>query len=71
MSATNTKTAILKVPGASLYYEITGSGPLLLLIPGAPADAGGFAGIAGQPGRPLTSATTYLCVTDSVPWAAG
>ena len=25
----------LKVPGAQLYYEVTGSGPLLILIPGA------------------------------------
>jgi len=46
MSATKTDT--LKVPGASLYYEVTGSGPLLLMIPGAPADAGGFAGLAQQ-----------------------
>ena len=43
-----TKTARLKVPGASLYYEVTGSGPVLLMIPGAPADAGGFAAIAAQ-----------------------
>jgi pimeloyl-ACP methyl ester carboxylesterase len=33
----------LKVPGATLYYETQGSGPLLLLIPGGPADAGAFA----------------------------
>ena len=45
---TQTKTAILKVPGASLYYEVTGAGPILLMIPGAPADAGAFAAIAGQ-----------------------
>jgi len=45
---TQTKIATLKVPGASLYYEIIGSGPLLLMIPGAPADAGAFAVIAGQ-----------------------
>src|SRR5215813_6117420 len=44
MSAT--KTATLKVPGASLYYEVTVSGPMLLMIPGAPADAGVFAPIA-------------------------
>jgi pimeloyl-ACP methyl ester carboxylesterase len=44
MSAT--KTGTLKVPGASLYYEVTGSGPVLLMIPGAPADAGGFAALA-------------------------
>jgi pimeloyl-ACP methyl ester carboxylesterase len=46
MSAT--KTATLKVPGASLYYEVTGSGPVLLMIAGAPADAGVFAPIAAQ-----------------------
>src|SRR3954471_7582696 len=33
------------VPGARLYYEATGSGPVLLLIHGAPADAGVFAPI--------------------------
>jgi pimeloyl-ACP methyl ester carboxylesterase len=43
-----TKAARLKIPGASLYYEVTGSGPVLLMIPGAPADAGGFAAIAAQ-----------------------
>ena len=45
---TETKTATLKVPGARLYYEVTGAGPILLMIPGAPADAGAFAAIAGQ-----------------------
>jgi len=39
-------TATLKVPGASLYYEVAGSGQVLLMIPGAPADAGIFAPIA-------------------------
>lgn len=43
-----TKTGALKVPGASLYYEVSGSGPLLLLIAGAPADAGAFAALADQ-----------------------
>jgi pimeloyl-ACP methyl ester carboxylesterase len=37
----------LTVPGASLYYEVRGAGPVLLMIPGGPADAGAFAGIAG------------------------
>lgn len=32
----------LKVPGATLHYEVRGAGPVLLLIPGGPADAGGF-----------------------------
>jgi pimeloyl-ACP methyl ester carboxylesterase len=37
------KSSSLKVPSAQLYYEVQGSGPLLLLIPGGPADAGVFA----------------------------
>ncbi len=41
------KTSILKVPGASIYYEIRGSGPVLLMMPGGPADAGAFRHIAG------------------------
>jgi pimeloyl-ACP methyl ester carboxylesterase len=36
----------LNVPGATLYYETQGNGPVLLLIPGGPADAGVFAGLA-------------------------
>jgi pimeloyl-ACP methyl ester carboxylesterase len=36
----------LKVPGASLYYEVRGSGPTLLLISGGPTDANVYAGIA-------------------------
>ena len=39
------RTDTLKVPGATLYYEVRGAGPVLLLIPGGPADAGGFAPI--------------------------
>jgi pimeloyl-ACP methyl ester carboxylesterase len=38
-------TDFLTVPGARLYYEVSGSGPILLLIHGAPADAGVFAPI--------------------------
>ena len=30
------RSATLKVPGATLYYEVWGSGPLLLVIPGGP-----------------------------------
>jgi pimeloyl-ACP methyl ester carboxylesterase len=49
MSATApTKTERLKVPGASLYYEVRGSGPVLLFMPGGPADAGAFRRIAGH-----------------------
>jgi len=36
----------LKVPGATLYYEVRGAGPVLLMIPGGPMDAGGFAPLA-------------------------
>jgi pimeloyl-ACP methyl ester carboxylesterase len=39
------RTDTLKVPGATLYYEVCGTDPVLLLIPGGPADAGGFAPI--------------------------
>jgi pimeloyl-ACP methyl ester carboxylesterase len=38
----------VKAPGASLYYETQGSGPVLLLIPGGPTDAGIFAGLAAE-----------------------
>jgi clorobiocin biosynthesis protein CloN7 len=36
----------LDVPGARLYYEVQGSGPVLMLI-GHPMDSSGFAAIAG------------------------
>jgi pimeloyl-ACP methyl ester carboxylesterase len=42
------KTDTLKVPGATLYYEVRGSGPVLLLICGGVYDAAGYAGLAGQ-----------------------
>ncbi|MFF5707281.1 alpha/beta fold hydrolase [Streptomyces sp. NPDC012794] len=39
-------TGVLEVPGAALYYEKRGSGPVLLLIPGGGADAGLYEGMA-------------------------
>lgn len=42
------KPATLKVPGATLYYEVLGSGPTLLIIPGGPQDAGVFAELSQQ-----------------------
>lgn len=51
------KTETLQVPGASLYYEVRGSGPLLLMIPGGPMDGDGFQGIADR------LADTYTVVT--------
>ena len=38
----------LTVSGATLHYEVTGSGPMLLLIAGGGTDAGVFDGIVGQ-----------------------
>src|SRR4030088_2351024 len=46
--AMDTKIETLNVPGASLYYEVRGSGPVLLMMPGGPADATAFRSIAGQ-----------------------
>jgi len=40
------KVDTLKVPGATLYHELRGSGPVLLMIPGGPADATVFTPIA-------------------------
>ena len=42
------RTDTLKVPGATLHYEVRGAGPVLLLIPGGPADAGAFAPISSE-----------------------
>jgi pimeloyl-ACP methyl ester carboxylesterase len=39
------RTDTLRVPGATLHYEVAGAGPVLLLIPGGPADSGVFAPI--------------------------
>ncbi len=41
-------TNTLTVPGATLYYEVQGSGPVLLCIPGGPTDAGLFADLAAR-----------------------
>ncbi len=40
------QTRTLEAPGASLYYEVRGSGPVLLMIPGGPMDSAGFAPLA-------------------------
>src|ERR1700677_899115 len=39
-------SSLLKVPGAQLYCEVQGSGPVLLMIPGGPTDAGILAALA-------------------------
>src|SRR3989442_10452954 len=38
----------VKVSGATLYYEVRGTGPVLLAIPGGPTDAGMFTALADQ-----------------------
>jgi pimeloyl-ACP methyl ester carboxylesterase len=50
------RVATLKVPGASLHYEVQGSGPVLLIIPGMPADAGLYSVVA----RRLADAYTVV-----------
>jgi pimeloyl-ACP methyl ester carboxylesterase len=54
------KTETLPVPGASLYYEVRGSGPVLLMIPGGPMDASGFSQIAERLADSYT-VVTYDC----------
>ncbi|MFF1409765.1 alpha/beta fold hydrolase [Streptomyces sp. NPDC058289] len=39
-------TGSLRVPGATLHYEVRGRGPLLLLIPGGTGGAAAFDGVA-------------------------
>lgn len=46
--ATDADVKTLDVPGASIYYEVRGSGPVLLCIPGGPADAGAFRKLAND-----------------------
>ncbi|WP_409180374.1 alpha/beta fold hydrolase [Amycolatopsis sp. VS8301801F10] len=50
-------TEILRAPGAEIHYDVAGSGPLLLLVPGGPADATAFAAL-----RPFL-ADRYTVVT--------
>jgi len=50
-------TNTLKVPGATLHYEIQGSGPVLLCIPGGPTDAGMFVDVAER----LADRWTVVC----------
>jgi pimeloyl-ACP methyl ester carboxylesterase len=52
-----TRSEILKVPGARLYYEVQGSGPVLLMIPGGPTDSGIFAWLAGLLANQFTVAS--------------
>ena len=40
------ETRSVKVPGATLYVEVRGTGPVLLCITGGPTDAGMFTDLA-------------------------
>jgi len=42
------ETRSVKVPGATLYVEVRGTGPVLLCISGGPTDAGMFTDLAGR-----------------------
>jgi pimeloyl-ACP methyl ester carboxylesterase len=46
--ATRVEQWTIEVPGASLYVEVRGSGPVLLCISGGPTDAGIFTDLAGR-----------------------
>ena len=51
------KKETLEVPGASLYYEVRGSGPVLLMMPGGPADATTFRKIENDLAKRYTVVT--------------
>src|ERR1051326_780612 len=58
MTTTSTmRTETLHVPGGHIYYEVRGSGPALLMMPGGPADATTFRQIED------TLAARYTVVT--------
>jgi pimeloyl-ACP methyl ester carboxylesterase len=44
--AAHKKSLVFEAKGATIYYEMRGSGPVLLVIPGGPQDAGVFARLA-------------------------
>ena len=48
---------MVKVPGATLYYEVRGSGPVLLMMPGGPADATTFRRIENDLAKRFTVVT--------------
>ena len=57
LSTATANTGTLQVPGASLYYEVRGAGPLVVLV-GAPMDAGSFAAAADLLASDYTVVTT-------------
>lgn len=63
-------TQRLRVPGANLYYEVRGSGPVLLMMPGGPADARAFRLIAEPLASDYTVATYDPGGCRTAPWMA-
>ncbi|MFC0453808.1 alpha/beta fold hydrolase [Rhodococcus jostii] len=57
ISTATANTGTLQVPGASLYYEVRGAGPLVVLV-GAPMDADSFAAAADLLASDYTVVTT-------------
>src|SRR5919204_2379317 len=53
-TVTKVETRTVEVPGATLYLEVWGSGPVLLCISGGPTDAGMFTDLAGRLADPYT-----------------
>ena len=51
------RKATLDVPGAKLYYEVRGTGPVLLMMPGGPADATTFRQIENDLAKKYTVVT--------------
>ena len=56
-TVSHVRTGVLDVPGAHLYYEVRGNGPLLLLV-GAPMDASLFTPVADLLAPDFTVLTT-------------
>ncbi|MCK7622279.1 alpha/beta hydrolase [Streptomyces sp. RS10V-4] len=54
---TTPTTGSLRVPGATLHYDVRGRGPLLLLIPGGTGGAAAFDGLVGDLAAEYTVAT--------------
>lgn len=58
MATTTTfRAETLEVPGARLYYEVRGAGPVLLMMPGGPADATTFRRIESELAKRYTVVT--------------
>jgi pimeloyl-ACP methyl ester carboxylesterase len=55
--APTSRSKSLHVPDASIYYEVRGTGPLLLMMPGGPATGSIFENIAGHLGAHYTVVT--------------